>query len=457
MTGEISRLNTLKDRFAMFPQKVDFFMLDHISTKRMEEFCARALSPDDFSLAARHMTRCETCLRTFRETSRRRRGNKPAVIDLSLENWFKDEHLEYERLVSYAGGQLDETEHEITEAHLRACPGCLKDVRGFLEYKRRIEPWIREDALPEPRRNSWKIWDWFRQLPKPAFAAPLAVAAAITIIALLLYRGTGIERRPDDGLARTSPSPDLPTGPSASPSPQASVAATTPTPANEVIASLNDNGRRILLDSSGKITGIDGLSSDLQLSMEKALREEAIRRPSALSALNGVSGGLRGTDDKARFKLLSPAGIVLAEDRPVFRWEPLNGATEYQVFIGDLKQQDATVSEKLPANTTRWIPATRLKRGRTYFWAVTATVNGESVMAPRPAEPEVKFKVLEESKMRELNNLNKTPRSNLALGVFYANAGMVAEAEREFQTLAKQNPDSCVAAKLLRAVRSWRK
>jgi hypothetical protein len=441
----------------MFAQKVDFFMLDHISTKLMEEFCARALSHEDFATAARHMARCETCQRTFRETSRRRRDNKPAAIDLSLENWFKDEHLESERLIFYAGGQLDGIEREITEAHLRICRGCREDVCGFLEYKRRIEPWIRENDDPEPRRNSWKIWEWFSQLPKPAFAAPLAVAAAITIIAFLLYRSDGIERRPDDRLARTSPSPSMATGLSASPSPEASVAATTPEPANDLLASLNDNGRRILLDNSGRITGIDGLPPDLQESIENALREEAIRRPSALSALNGVSDKLRGTGDKARFKLLSPAGIVLAEDRPVFRWEPLNGATEYQVFIGDLKQQDAIASEKLPANTTEWVPETRLKRGRIYFWAVTATVNGGSITSPRPTEPEVKFKVLEEAKMRELKELNKTPRSNLALGVFYANAGMVAEAEREFQRLVKQNPDSSVAAKLLRAVRYWRK
>jgi hypothetical protein len=460
MTGGISRLHGMKDQLAMFAQKVDFFMLDHISTKRMEKFCARALSHKDFAMAARHMARCKTCLRTFRETSRRRRDNKPAVIDLSIENWFKDEHLEYERLISYAGGQHDEIEREITEAHLRACQGCREDVRGFLEYKRRIEPWIREGAAPEPRRNSWKIWDWLSQIPKPAFAAPLAVAATITIIAFLLYRSAGVERRPDGRLAGTSPSPSLSAGHSASPSPQASVAATTPTPAADLVASLDDNGRRILLDSSGKFTGIKGLSSDLQQSIENALREEAIRRPSGLAALsapNGVPDKLRGTGDKARFKLLSPAGIVLAEDRPVFRWETMNGATDYQVFIGDLKQQDAIASEKLPANATQWVPETGLKRGRTYFWAVTATVDGELVTAPRPTEPEIKFKVLEESKMRELNQLNKSPRSNLALGIFYANAGMVAEAEREFQKLAKQNPDSRIAASLLRVVRSWRK
>jgi hypothetical protein len=446
MTGGISRLNRVKDRFAMFAQTVDFFMLDHISTKRMEEFCARVMSREDFITTARHMGRCQTCLQTFRETSRRRRDNEPAVIDLSLENWFKDEHLEYGRLVSYADDQLDEIEREITEAHLRACPGCREDVIGFLQYKKRIEPWMREPDAPEPRRDSWKTWDWFSTLPKPAFAATVAVAAVITLLALLFFRRAGIEERSDDRAATESPTPAQSIAPSTSPSPP-----------DDLIASLNDNGRRILFDNSGKITGLAGYSPNLQQSIEKALREEAIRRPSVLSDLNGVSDQLRGTDDKARFKLLSPARTVLTEDRPVFRWEPLKDATDYQVFIGDLKQQDAMISEKLPANVTQWVPATRLKRGRVYFWAVTATVNGESVTSPRPTEPEIKFKVLEEAKMRELNALSKTPRSNLALGVFYANAGMVAEAEREFRMLAKQNPDSRVATKLQRAVSSWRR
>jgi len=415
------------------------------------------MSHEDFVATARHMARCETCLQIFRETSRRRRDSEPAVIDLSLENWFKDEHLEYERLVSYADDRLDEIEREITEAHLRACPECHEDVRGFLEYKKRIEPWMRESDATEPRHDPWKMWDWLSPLPKPAFAATIAVVVVITLIALSLASRVGIEKRSDNRAATQSPSPALSIDSSTSPSPEASIAATTPAPLNDLIASLNDNGQRILLDSSGKITGLAEFSLNLQQSIEKALREEAIKRPSVLSTLDGVSDKLRGTDDKARFTLLSPVRTVLTEDRPAFRWEPLKGATDYQVFIGDLKQQDAMISEKLPANTTQWVPATRLKRGRIYFWAVTATVNGEAVTSPRPTEPEIKFKVLEEAKMRELNALNRTPRSNLALGVFYANAGMVAEAEREFQTLVKQNPDSRIVAKLLRAVRSWRR
>ena len=46
--------------------------------------------------------------------------------------------------------------------------------------------------------------------------------------------------------------------------------------------------------------------------------------------------------------------------------------------------------------------------------------------------------------------------THLALGVFYANVGMVVEAEREFQSLVNKNPRLEIAAELLRTVRSWR-
>jgi len=68
----------------------------------------------------------------------------------------------------------------------------------------------------------------------------------------------------------------------------------------------------------------------------------------------------------------------------------------------------------------------------------------------------MKFKILEASKMRQLEQLRGRGFSHLALGVFYACEGMLAETEREFQVLVNDNPDSQIAANLLRAVQSWR-
>jgi lipopolysaccharide biosynthesis regulator YciM len=42
------------------------------------------------------------------------------------------------------------------------------------------------------------------------------------------------------------------------------------------------------------------------------------------------------------------------------------------------------------------------------------------------------------------------------LGVLYARAGMVDEAEREFQALVESNSNSSVARSLLLSVREWR-
>ena len=39
--------------------------------------------------------------------------------------------------------------------------------------------------------------------------------------------------------------------------------------------------------------------------------------------------------------------------------------------------------------------------------------------------------------------------------VFYASEGMIADAERQFQILLRQNPRHLVAKKLLRQVQSW--
>ena len=60
---------------------------------------------------------------------------------------------------------------------------------------------------------------------------------------------------------------------------------------------------------------------------------------------------------------------------------------------------------------------------------------------------------------REFQDLTSLKRSNshLALGVFYTRAGLLNEAEREFQRLVKLNPQSELARKLLQSVRSIRK
>jgi len=108
----------------------------------------------------------------------------------------------------------------------------------------------------------------------------------------------------------------------------------------------------------------------------------------------------------------------------------------------------------LPANTLSWTPASVLKRGVVYSWTIRAVNQNGGVSS---LTSQGKFKVLAEDGNRKLNRLKIASQSHLALGLFYAREGMIAQAEREFGVLVKENPDSALAKRLLSEVRSWRK
>jgi len=144
---------------------------------------------------------------------------------------------------------------------------------------------------------------------------------------------------------------------------------------------------------------------------------------------------------------------MIAEDIPVFEWEPLEGPTAYRVEISDSPSRAPIISDKLSPKPTQWTPADALRRGKIYSWVVIATINGIEVFSPQVSMPEAKFKVPEEVKARELGR-PKRANSHLALGVFYAMEGIATKSEREFQILVDNNPQSSIAQGLLRIIKS---
>ena len=142
--------------------------------------------------------------------------------------------------------------------------------------------------------------------------------------------------------------------------------------------------------------------------------------------------------------------------RPIFKWQAVSGATFYRVYVVHAKLGTIASSPKLSAGATEWRPETSIPRGEVYSWTVSATVHGEEVISPAPADPEVKFGILDDAELRALNRLQKRTDSHLALGIAYARAGLISEAERELNELMKENAGSNEVRKLLDRVRSWR-
>jgi hypothetical protein len=221
-----------------------------------------------------------------------------------------------------------------------------------------------------------------------------------------------------------------------------------------IVATLNDGGGQVTLDKEGAVAGVP---PEYQQIVKQTLTAEQIGVPPALSELIGKSGVLMGPADEGHpIALLNPVGAVVLSDRPTFRWRALDGADGYLVKIYDADYNEVAASPRL--TQTMWIATRPLKRGQIYSWQVTARVGDKEVVSPVRPAPEAKFMALSQAKANELANAqNSIAGSHLTLGILYAQAGLLDDAEHELQVLARANPESPLARKLLDSVKAKRR
>lgn len=359
-------------------------------------------------------------------------------------------------------------------------------------------------AAAETSRRRWFTFDW---LPSFGTSVPAAAMAALVVVLLVglwaAYRmreqktverarveqaPTGDSDLPTVATTATpeSPRPTATTGepPSSNQlppsgqnlSPAAPDSATAnnapPTRSNHrhgaatatanppATVALIDGRRRVTFDGAGNLSGLEELSPGVRRAVTNALINGNVETPRALDNLAGSTGVLMGDSADAGsssssgvpFALVAPVGRVVRKAQPTFSWRPLSGASGYTVAVVDAKFNVVEQSE--PLTTTVWTPSKPLARGVTYSWQVTALRDGAEVVSPSAPAPQAKFKVLEQDLADELARVEEAHAdSPLVRGVFYARAGLLDEARREFQDLAEANPRSPVARKLLRSVR----
>jgi hypothetical protein len=218
---------------------------------------------------------------------------------------------------------------------------------------------------------------------------------------------------------------------------------------------LEDNGRQIQLDNTGKLIGLEELPELSRSLVRSVLANKNLSKPEVLDQLTAPSITLMDpAAQENQFALLGPSGTVIETDRPNLRWQALAGAESYTVSVFDADFNRVTRSA--PQTGTQWT-STKLQRGMIYSWEVVAVRNGQEVRSPVAPAPRAQFKVLEAEKLLELTSLKQhSPISHLTLGLTYARFGLLAEAEGQLQILARENPNSPVATRLLRTVQEWR-
>lgn len=376
-------------------------------------------------------------------------------------------HLTKAEMSGYVKRNLDEVTVETAESHLEVCAECMQaveELRAATSDDSYALP--AESVVGKVERGGTKtgigLMAFFTPLRRPAQFALLTLLILMLVVATIFFTrarkaqptqaNTGHDEKENQNTDNRNalvpnPTPDQPQGTDKN----ATVGDDVPTPPQ----SGSEQGRT---DSTAEspATGVEKLSPSLQQAITSALSVQRIEKPQVLAELNGKSGTLLSeSGDGLPFRLLSPVGKVIQNSRPSFRWNPLTGASSYVVTVVDDNLN--VVATSAPLTTTQWSTPTPLKRGGVYSWQVTAYKDGKEIISPVMPAPQVKFKILSQQQNKELEHARRVlPNYHLGLGVLYAQAGLLDEAEREFQAQLKATPRSAVARKLLLSVRSMK-
>jgi hypothetical protein len=431
---------------------------EHLSNHEIEQYRRGLAAAAELLALDEHLAACAVCRARAASMNETESSLTALMVDYRAAA-AEPEHLEFEDLAAYVDGGLDEVGKEIVRTHLAVCPECAQEERDLRDFKSSVVPVLHKAYEPAAVRPSGSSrWRWLSERWQayrgwsPAWQ--MSIAGALLLIAgislwLIWNTQRRAVRQPEivkDGGNSTGESPKK-----AEPAPTIIIDKPTQT-----LIALNDGARQVMLYQDGRLSGLDELSASAQAAVKTALQRQAAVNKAALAGLGSDDGALMSGQPKpGEFDILEPRSQVVASDRPTFRWRVLEGATSYTVKIFD---RDFNLVIESPAlNTNAWRPDKPLARGAVYAWQVTALKNGEEVKAPRPPAPQARLKVLDGSAAAELQMAERQkPASHLTLGVLYARAGLLDEAERELRALLQANPQSEVARKLLADVRTAR-
>jgi anti-sigma factor RsiW len=453
-------------------------LVEHLTQKQFEGYRRRQLEVAELLSVCDHLGVCEACrLRAegAGEGDAAFFALRADIFGVTAEDASSDgmrAHLTAEQTAGYVDGTLSGDALRTASDHLSSCEHCALSVEDLRAFKDMVAPSLEHEykpaaalstpALPSTNGERWRrtfasLPALFRVSPVPAFGAALAVLL-LALFGWLNWRTTreGAPSREVVVSPSTAPQPApvvVPPTPSES-EPEPTPTQPEPAPA---FAQLNDGGGRLTLDREGELSGADALPPAYRKLLKEALAGRRIERSSQLRGLSRPGSSLMGSETEGgEFSVFDPAGGVLLTGRPTFRWSTLDGATGYVVEVYDDAFKLVAASPQL--NARSWASSQTLPRGKVYSWQVKALKDGQEFKTPRPPAPQAKFRVLDRAKADELARAKRAyPTSHLTLGLLYADAGLLKEAEQELRLLQRANPDSELARGLLRQIQALRR
>jgi hypothetical protein len=179
--------------------------------------------------------------------------------------------------------------------------------------------------------------------------------------------------------------------------------------------------------------------------VDRVLSSHKFDRAPVLDRLIAKRGVLLGAPGEARtFDITSPMGTAVLSDRPTFRWQDVEGASQYVVSVFDADFRKVAESPSLYEAV--WQPEEPLARGRIYNWQVTAKVGKVTLRSPLPPAPEARFQVARGGEAVQIESARRDhPANHLLLAVLMVNAGALDDAAVELNALSTTDASTAQA------------
>ncbi len=219
-----------------------------------------------------------------------------------------------------------------------------------------------------------------------------------------------------------------------------------------VVLAIQDGGQRVTLDTRGQVHGAGDLTSQQSQALTAVLSGGSLSPPPFLRELQPPASTLMGNSQAPPFRLVGPVGTAVLTSTPELRWTAWEPKATYIVTLQDLAS--GTTISSPPLSGLSWKPAQPLQLGAVYSWQVAGTSKGREELSPKPPQPPARFRVLDPAEAARLQTL---PESHLLRAIFFAQAGLLDEADSEARALQSENPGSSFTARLSRQIQDLRK
>ncbi len=418
-------------------------MTQHPTKAELNDYRDRVLAPAVFLDVHQHVTTCPRCSAQCNSSEDLARDLQDLNSALLYAPDDTPYHLSAAEVSAYAQGTLAEIDLEIAESHLETCSTCLGEVQRQAENERVLATNVKRVAFRPrallSRRQPWRV------------AAVVLLGAMLIFLTVMLLRsrlGQNKQQAVDpNNMSSPGSSPaQVVQGPSP----------VEPMSDGQLVLVLNDGNQKVTLDQQGTLAGLEELPSTVKQKIQTVLQTGKLEAPPALAQLRSRPGNQRGDSGNGLpFRLIAPLRQMARSDHPTFRWQALAGAQSYTVTVTDADLNEIETSP--PLSTTEWRITKQLKEGEIYSWQVTALKDGARITSPVLPAPQAKFKVIDRETAKMLDQAQLAyPNSHLTLGVLYAEAGLLDEAEQELKALAADNPDARITVKLLQQINALR-